>query len=1317
VPDGLEQRRIVDRPIEEEMERSYIDYAMSVIVGRALPDVRDGLKPVQRRILHAMNELGIGSGSQHKKSARIVGECFVAGTLLTTVEGLVPIEKVQAGDRVFTETGVGRVVRLYGLPRRPLLKVTLENGLSAIATYSQKFRIVERDLSFGWKDAAELQAGDWVVLRSTYPNVESLPRLPPFAGREMRLGRDLAYLLGQLMSDGFASHEGKRVRLGFSSSDRTVMKRVRQVLTGEFGYSPRIEVKRPPNPKYKTMYQLRISRDAINGYLLETFDLHVLRASTKRIPDQILRSPRPVALAFLSGLVDGDGCIAAKRRVIHYGSVSEELVDRLQTLLVSLGYHPSRYVSRSKRVSWVNGHRVVHRHPFLYLEVRGTEAIRLAGELDLSKGSRDRRARALRPLRRAMWHDGDILPFGSDVVFTELSRAHLGAGWYVDVEGRKFRQSVVYPGGGKIRYSAGLRRQPLRRSQVLDWGILAKLARIGSPLAERLNSFVDTGLAFARVASVFPAGDAPTYDIEVEGAHNFVANGMVVHNCLGKYHPHGDMAVYDALVRMGQDFSMRYPLIHGQGNFGSVDGDPPAAMRYTEARLAKVAEEMLQDIEKGTVDFGDNFDGTLKEPLTLPSKFPNLLVNGSSGIAVGMATNIPPHNLSEIVDALVAVIDNPDIDVAQLVNYETGPIRGPDFPTGGVIYGFDGVQEAYKTGRGQFRVRARYILEGEEGDRRIVFTDVPYMVNKSALLQSIADLVKQKRIDGVSDLRDESDREGMRIVLELKKDAMEDVVLNQLYAHTALQSTFGMINLALVDGQPRELPLKDTLSEYVRYRRAVVRRRTQFDLNKARARLHVVEGLITAVDHLDEVITLIRRSHEVEDAKQGLMRRYLLSEEQVKAILDMRLQRLTGLAIEELRTEQRQLEGTIADLEAILASEPRILGIIRSELLELKGKYGDARRTGIEPRAVDLEIEDLIPVEDNVVTISNTGYIKRLAVKLYRQQRRGGKGVTGMGTKEEDYVVNVFIASTHDYILFFTNKGRLYWLKTYKIPEVGRAARGKPVVNLLAHLAADERVQTMIPVREFDDKRFLVFATRKGVIKRTNLSAYRHVRVSGITAIKLRADDELIDVRVADGDEEVLLATAGGSANRFPLTEARSIGRVATGVIGIRLWEQDEVVGMTLSKDPSAELLTILQNGLGKRTPVHAYRRTRRGSHGVRTTNMKLAKSRVVDVRVVHPEDQLLVTTKNGMVIRCPVKDIRVAGRATKGVRIIRLEDGDQVMAVARLIGEREEEEVIEEAEKGADQAPPPLPGEPERASPFEDDVEGTGESEDAEEL
>ncbi len=747
----------------------------------------------------------------------------------------------------------------------------------------------------------------------------------------------------------------------------------------------------------------------------------------------------------------------------------------------------------------------------------------------------------------------------------------------------------------------------------------------------------------------------------------------IVGSVLGLYHPHGDLAVYDALARMVQDFSLRYPLIDGQGNWGSTE-DEPAAMRYTECRLARTAEAMLQDIEKDTVDWMDNFDGTLKEPTVLPSMFPNLLVNGSSGIAVGMATNMPPHNLREVVDALTVLIGNPNADLKDLYNPETGPIRGPDFPTGGILYGVDGLWDAYSSGRGLLRIRAKAHFEEAGHDKaRIVIDEIPYMVNKASLVESIALLVKSKRIEGVTDLRDESDRDGMRIVLELKRDAMEDVVLNQLYHHTQMETTFGVINLALVDGKPRYLPIKEELQCYIDHRIQVVRRRTEFDLRKARERLHIVEGLITAVDHIDEVIRLIRHSQTVEEAQNGLMNRYLLSEAQAKAILAMTLRQLTGLEIEKLRQEQRDLTKKIEELEAILASHERILGIIKDELKEMKEKFGDDRRTTVEVSAYDMEIEDLIPEEDVVVTITNTGYVKRIPVATYRTQKRGGKGVTGMETKEEDFVVNLFVASTHDYILFFSSKGQCYWLKTYRIPVGSRYAKGKPIVNLLPRLRAGEKVQDMIPVREFDELRTIVFATKLGKIKQTRLDAFKRPNVRGIRAIALREADELVEARIADGDEQVILASARGYANRFNLSEVRTMGRPAAGVRGMRMRKDDRVVSMALVKSEETELLTVLESGFGKRTKVKEYRKTRRGSQGVVTTSMKVAQSPVVAVVEVSAQDELLVTTVGGIVIRCPVVDIRETGRAARGVRIQRLNEGDKVTAVVRLVSAQEE--------------------------------------------
>ncbi|MCI4371361.1 MAG: DNA gyrase subunit A, partial [Thermoplasmata archaeon] len=683
---------------------------------------------------------------------------------------------------------------------------------------------------------------------------------------------------------------------------------------------------------------------------------------------------------------------------------------------------------------------------------------------------------------------------------------------------------------------------------------------------------------------------------------------------------------------------------------------------------------------KDTVEWMDNFDGTMREPVVLPAKFPNLLVNGSSGIAVGMATNIPPHNLREIIDALVLLIRNPSAELQDLYNPEAGPIRGPDFPTGGILYGAEGVTEAYKTGRGLIRVRATAHVEEAGHDKaRVVITEIPYMVNKAALVESIALLVKSKKIEGVVDLRDESDREGMRIVLELKRDAVEDVVLNQLYHHTQMEQTFGVINLALVGGEPKVLSLKEALQSYVDYRIIIVRRRTEYDLRKARDREHIVEGLITAVDHLDEVIRLIRHSRDAAEAESGLMSRYLLSEAQAKAILSMTLRQLTGLEIEKLRQEKIALKKTIEGLESILASRERILDIIEAELVELKERYGDDRRTAVEAQAFDMEVEDLIPEEDVVVTMTNTGYVKRVPATVYRTQRRGGKGVTGMETKEEDFVVNLFMASTHDYILFFSSKGQCYWLKTYRIPVGGRYAKGKPIVNLLPRLDPDEKILDMIAVREFDDQRTIVFATRLGKIKRTRLDAFKRPNVRGIRAIALNEGDELVEARIAEGEVEVILASAGGYANRFDVGEVRAMGRTAAGVRGMRLRKGDRVVSMALPKTEEAELLTVLESGFGKRTKVKEYRKTRRGSQGVVTTNMKVAKSPVVAVLEVESIDELLVTTVGGIVIRCPVSDIRETGRSARGVRIQRLNEGDKVTAVVRLVRPEEEPGPVDE--------------------------------------
>jgi DNA gyrase subunit A len=745
-------------------------------------------------------------------------------------------------------------------------------------------------------------------------------------------------------------------------------------------------------------------------------------------------------------------------------------------------------------------------------------------------------------------------------------------------------------------------------------------------------------------------------------------SATVVGDVLGKYHPHGDSAVYDSLVRMVQDFSLRYPLVDGQGNFGSVDGDPAAAYRYTEARLTKIALAMLEDIDKDTVAFVPNFDDRLQEPTVLPAKLPNLLVNGSAGIAVGMATNIPPHNLREVCAALVHLIDDPDASIGDLVKH----IAGPDFPTGGIVYGRDGIRECYETGRGKILVRARAQVEEKEssGRSQIVVTEIPYMVNKARLIELIAQLWREKKLEGISDLRDESDRDGMRIVIELKRDAVPLVVLNNLFKHTPMQTTFGAIMLALVDGVPKVMNLKELLQRFVDHRHTVITRRTQFDLTKAEDREHILEGLKICVDNIDAVIAIIRNAATTDEAGLKLRERFQLSEKQSAAILDMRLAKLTGLEREKLEEELREVLGLIKELKGILASRPKRFGILKKELAELAEQFGDERRTQIVADQGNFSVEDLIAEEDMVITVSHTNYIKRIPVSTYRRQRRGGRGLNGMGTKEDDWVEHLFIASTHDYVMFFTENGQVYWLKVYDIPQGGRAARGKPIVNCIA-IKSDERIASLVPVRQFADDKHLLFATRLGTVKKTVLSAYGNVRASGINAINIEPGDQLIDVQVTDGTNDIVLATRHGMSIRFHEKDVREMGRATTGVKGIELESNDAVIGMVVVRR-EATLLVVAEHGLGKRSELGDYRIQHRGGKGIITLKRTERTGDVVALKEVIPGDELMVITRGGVIIRLPVNDIRVIGRNTQGVKMINLDNGDTVQDVARVVNEEE---------------------------------------------
>ncbi len=745
-------------------------------------------------------------------------------------------------------------------------------------------------------------------------------------------------------------------------------------------------------------------------------------------------------------------------------------------------------------------------------------------------------------------------------------------------------------------------------------------------------------------------------------------SATVVGDVLGKYHPHGDASVYDALVRMVQEFSLRNPLIDGQGNFGSVDGDPAAAYRYTEARLTPVAIAMLEDIDKNTVDFQPNFDDRLQEPTVLPAKIPNLLVNGSSGIAVGMATNIPPHNLREVAKAVELLVDDPEATIAELRK----AIKGPDFPTGAYIYGREGIKEAYETGRGRVVMRARAQIEEKESSGRyqIVVTEIPYQVNKENLVKSIAELAVEKKLEGISGVNDESDKEGMRIVVELKRDANPNVVLNQLYKHTAMQSTFGVIMLALDHGAPKVMNLKQLLERFVEHRHDIIVRRTRFDLEAAEAREHILEGLKIAVDNIDDVVDIIRKSKDVPDADARLRKRFGLSEKQSDAILNMRLAKLTGLEIEKLEAELKEVRATIKELKGILASKPKRMAILKGEMAEITDKFGDDRRTEIVADQGEFTVEDLIAEEDMVITISHSGYIKRISISTYRRQRRGGRGLNGADLKEDDWVEHLFIASTHDYLLVFTNNGQLYWLKVHEIPQAGRAARGKPIVNCIA-IKPDERIAALVPVREFSPDQFILFATRQGTVKKTALSEYGNVRTNGIRAINIEQGDELMDAQICDTTSDVVLATREGMSIRFHQGDVRDMGRVATGVKGIELEKADAVIGMVVIRR-DATLLVVSEHGFGKRSELNEYRVQKRGGKGIITFKVTDKTGACVALKEVQPDDELMMITRHGIIIRVPVEGIRVIGRNTQGVKVMNLESGDAVVDVARVVKEDE---------------------------------------------
>ena len=1229
--------------IEESMKGSYLDYSMSVIVGRALPDARDGLKPVHRRILYAMRDLNITHKSPYKKSARIVGDCLVAGSLVSTDRGLVPIEEIELGDRVYTQKGLKSVTELFYQPEQPLLKVSSNSNIfENRVTRGHKFKVLNEDLSYSFKESKDLTTDDYLIMQ------------PSIIDLKDNFSKDEVYALGLFMSDGNIDRDRNLNYVCFSNSEENVLEYIKEI----FQVSNKIQ-------ETKTTKTLKISNKEKSREFLGKFDVANRYSHNIDINSTIMSFSNNSLLAFISGFIDGDGFIRKNgTNEIVITSISQKFLKKLAILLFDRFGVVSMMIKSAEKgdIHNIKDRKIVSSQDCYNLTFTGSNAYFFKDKLNLLNNQKRDKLESFKISNSPSL--SSYLPFFGKKIFDIFSEKHIGSGWYQSEDGEKFRLGIKYKNGTKIRYAKELSNKIRVYSDTIEeLNILEKLRRLDNKLYEHLKYIVDNKIRFLKVEEVKEVDDEITYDFTVEDVHEFFVNGVLSKNCIGKYHPHGDSAVYDALVRMAQDFSMRSPLVDGQGNFGSVDGDNAAAQRYTEARMTRVSEELLRDIDKDTVDFVPNYDDSLIEPDVLPSRVPNLLLNGSSGIAVGMATNIPPHRMDELIEALLHIIDNPNCEDSEILSI----IKGPDFPTGGIIFGKKGITDAYMTGRGRIKVRAKTHIE-EKGRREVIVVDeLPYQVNKSRLIENIASLVRDKTIEGISEIRDESDRDGMRIVIELKRDAMSDIILNNLYKSTQLQTTFGIIMLAITNKEPKVFKLRELLDLFLKHRKTVIIRRTIFELEKATARAHILEGLKIAVDKIDAVIRIIRESEDSEHAKTALIQNFSLSEIQATAILEMKLRRLTGLEQEKIDNELKELYKLIEYLESILKSETILNSIIATELQEIGNSFKSKRRTEIIDDYDDIDIEDLIPNEPMVVTITHRGYIKRVAVKQYEKQKRGGKGKTAVTTHDDDFIEQFFISSTHDTLMFVTDMGQLYWLKVYRIPEASRIAKGKAVVNLI-NLKPDEKIMSIIPTTDFEKNKGLVFFTSNGIVKRTNLSEYSNIRTNGVRAINLDEDDSIVTAKIVMPETKWLfVATKKGQCIRFKVEDAREIGRVSRGVTAIKFKVEDDVVcGATTIHDEDNELLMLSEKGIGKRTTASEYREQSRAGKGVISMKLTAKTGDAVGVVMVEEDKDLMCLTSIGKMIRVDMQTIRKAGRNTSGVKVVNVEKKDIVVSMAK---------------------------------------------------
>ena len=1244
------------RAIESEMKRAFIDYSMSVIMSRALPDVRDGLKPVHRRILYAMNDMGLTGKSSYKKSARVVGEvlgkyhphgdqavydsmvrmaqdfslryplvdgqgnwgsidgdsaaamryCVTGDTLLLTEEGMMEIKDVS--DEIETDialnilnykSDITKASKFFNSGKHPTINLETLQGYELEGSFNHPVLtwVYEKGIPhIKWKALEDITESDFIVLnrKTNLFNKKEvyLEEYYPDLNQKQK-----HFSLPKIMTEELGFLLGALVSEGSFHNN--------QILFNNSGKEFYNLVKKAINNQFESIgiYERKLPKSnciELSIYHKQIVDffknigLSEVKSDNKEIPHTILKSKKGIIVSFLKGLFEGDGSVRYKTDSRHAGNSIELTYNSKSKKLI----YQLKTLLLNFGIVTTKPYIDKRNHCYKLIISNVSNIKRFRDEIGFACSKKSKILDNIDKINDKRMSKNDYIPFLSEYLRSKYNDPFINRNNF-------------------DRYN-NLKEKYEKITKIVD-SVDKKL----------LDELLKYEYFFNQVKKIQPTKkEKYVYSLRVDSnCHSYIANGFTNHN--------------------------------------------------TETRMAKISSLMLQDIDKNTVDWTDNFDGSLKEPVMLPSVLPNLLINGASGIAVGMATNMAPHNISEVIDGTIRVIDEPGISTADLMSI----IQGPDFPTGGIIYGKAGILSAYSEGKGLVRVRARTHIEGED-KKKIIVTELPYQVNKSNLLKHIADLVKDKKLEGISDLRDESDRKGMRIVIDLKRDAIEEVVLSMLYKHTDLQTTFGISNLAIVDGEPRVLTLKEIILHYIDYRVDVITRRTNYELEKAKEKLHILEGFMIALKNIDEVIKIIRGSRDAEEAKNKLMERFQFSEKQVKAILDMRLHKLTGMEMEAVEQEYKETKELITQLEQLISDRQNILNEIKRELTEIKEKFGDERRTEIVEGEIDIDMEDLIPVQEVVITITDSGYIKRIPCETYRTQHRGGKGLIGMKTKEEDIVVDSFVTSTHDYIMFFTNKGKAFWLKGYKIPEGTRHHKGKPIINLLPRLEEGEEVETAIPIHEFDDEHYLVFATRNGIIKKTALSAYSNVRVNGIRAINLDEGDELISTKLSDGSQTIMIATANGQACRFNEEETRPMGRVTRGVIGIRLAKDDKVVSMAIVGE-EGNLITITENGYGKRSPIQEYRKTHRGSKGVRTIVTNERNGKVIYVKEVTDEDQLMLTSKNGMMVRIPVKDVRIQGRNTMGVTIMKLNESDKVVSVAKIIESDEEEDETDTDDSG----------------------------------